>query len=172
MDTYVVQVMTGDEEKVRRLAAPALQENDAEILWPRRSLNIRRRGKIVHSVAPVFPGYVILHTPELTQELLLAIRRTPGVIRFLRSNDDVRRVEGQELAMIRHLLGFGEIASQSRVRFDENARIVVVDGPLSGLEGRIVKVDKRKGRAKVKLDLYDESFLIDFGFTVIAPSSS
>ena len=172
MDTYVIQVMTGDEERVRRLAGPVLQENEAEILWPRRSLNIRRRGKIVHSVAPVFPGYVILETPELTPDLLLAVRRTPGVIRFLRNNDDIRRVEGQELAMIRHLLGFGEIAAQSRVRFDENSRIVVVDGPLSGLEGRIVKVDKRKGRAKVKLDLYDESFLIDFGFTVIAPSSS
>ncbi|MFP4644371.1 MAG: antiterminator LoaP [Spirochaetales bacterium] len=172
MDTYVVQVMTGDEERVKRLAGPELERNGAEILWPRRSLHIRRRGKIVHSVAPVFPGYVIVQTPELTQELLLAVRRTPGVIRFLRSNTDVRRVEGQELAMIRHLLGFGEIAAQSRVRFDENSRIVVVDGPLSGLEGRIVKVDKRKGRAKVKLDLYDESFLIDFGFTVIAPSSS
>ena len=172
MDTYVVQVMTGDEERVRRLAAPDLEQNGAEILWPRRSLNIRRRGKIVHSVAPIFPGYVILQTPELTQELLLAVRRTPGVIRFLRGNDDVRRVEGHELAMIRHLLGFGEIAAQSRVTFDENSRIVVVDGPLSGLEGRIVKVDKRKRRAKIKLDLYDESFLIDFGFTVIAPSSS
>ena len=37
-------------------------------------------------------------------------------------------------------------------------------GPLKGLEGYIQKVDRRKGRARVKLDLYQESFHIDFGF--------
>jgi hypothetical protein len=30
-----------------------------------------------------------------------------------------------------------------------------------------VKVDKRKGRAKVRLDLYEESYLVDFAFTMI-----
>jgi transcriptional antiterminator NusG len=36
-----------------------------------------------------------------------------------------------------------------------------------GLEGRIVKVDRRKGRAKIMLDLYNDSFSIDLGFEVI-----
>jgi transcriptional antiterminator NusG len=36
-----------------------------------------------------------------------------------------------------------------------------------GLEGKIVKVDKRKGRAKIKLDLYNDSFAIDLAFEVI-----
>jgi transcription termination/antitermination protein NusG len=43
----------------------------------------------------------------------------------------------------------------------------VINGPLKGLEGKIVKVDKRKGRAKVKLDLYDESFLVDLSFELL-----
>ena len=170
MVTYVLQVMTGDEERVRRLTAGTLEAEGARLYWPRRSLNIRRNGRIVNSVAPVFPGYVILETPELTDSIFVTLKRCPAVIRFLESNTNIRPVEGEELALVRHLLGFGEVARQSRVRFDENSRIVVVDGPLSGLEGRIVKVDKRKGRAKVKLDLYERSFLIDFGFEVIAPS--
>jgi transcriptional antiterminator NusG len=44
---------------------------------------------------------------------------------------------------------------------------VVISGPLSGLEGRIIKADKRKGRAKVKLDLYGDSFCIDLAFEVL-----
>jgi transcriptional antiterminator NusG len=59
------------------------------------------------------------------------------------------------------------LAGISKVYFDEDARIVVVDGPLAGLEGKIVKVDKRKGRAKIKLDLYDDSFTIDLGFELL-----
>ena len=48
--------------------------------------------------------------------------------------------------------------------FDEHNRIRVISGPLKGLEGQIVKVDRRKGRARVKLELYEDSFMIDFGF--------
>jgi transcriptional antiterminator NusG len=36
-----------------------------------------------------------------------------------------------------------------------------------GLEGRIIKVDKRKRRAKIMLDLYNDSFSIDLAFEVI-----
>ena len=61
----------------------------------------------------------------------------------------------------------GPVAGKSKVYFDENSRIVVTEGPLMGLEGKIVKVDKRKGRAKIKLDLYDDSFAIDLAFEVI-----
>ena len=66
----------------------------------------------------------------------------------------------------------GPVAGKSRVYFNENSRIVVVDGPLLGLEGKIIKVDKRKGRAKIKLDLYDDSFSIDLAFETIEPASS
>jgi transcriptional antiterminator NusG len=35
------------------------------------------------------------------------------------------------------------------------------------MEGLIVKVDRRKGRARVRLELYENSFLIDFGFDAL-----
>ena len=63
----------------------------------------------------------------------------------------------------------GEVVEKSKVYFDENKRIRVTEGALKGLEGHIVKVDKRKRRAKVKLALYDDSFLIDFGFELMEP---
>jgi transcriptional antiterminator NusG len=65
---------------------------------------------------------------------------------------------------------FGPVAGISKVYFDQNSRIVVVEGPLAGLEGNIIKVDKRKRRAKVKLDVYDDSFAIDLAFETLEPS--
>ena len=38
---------------------------------------------------------------------------------------------------------------------------------MKGLEGRIIKVDRRKKRAKIKLSLYEESFRVDFGFEIL-----
>ena len=61
----------------------------------------------------------------------------------------------------------GEVVEKSKVYFDENNRIRIAEGALKGLEGRIVKVDRRKKRAKVSLSLYEDSFQIDFGFELM-----
>jgi transcriptional antiterminator NusG len=64
-------------------------------------------------------------------------------------------------------LNYGEIVHKSRAVLDENKRIVILEGPLKGLEGRIVRVDRRKKRVKVKLELQEERFLVDLGVEFI-----
>ena len=167
---YVVQVMTSEEEKYLGHINQHLPEGVIRILWPRRKLIIRRRGKRIPSLAPIFPGYLFMEAETLSPEAYWTLRKTPGFVRFLDSNQNVRPLSGSDRELIVHFLRFGPVVETSRVRFDENARIRVVEGPLKGLEGKIVKVDRRKGRAKVKLDLYNESFLVDFGFETIQPS--
>jgi len=164
MEYYVVQVLTGTEDKYLSLARPQLKDRRVRLLWPRRKLTIRKRGVKKPSLAPIFPGYLFVETAELSGELYWLLRNTHGFVRFLDNNQNVKPLEGRDRELLTHFLSFGEIVERSRVTFDENSRIRVVEGPMEGLEGRIVKVDKRKGRAKVKLDLYGSSFLVDFGF--------
>jgi transcriptional antiterminator NusG len=76
-------------------------------------------------------------------------------------------MESKDQDLLGHFLSYGEIVDKSRVVFDENHRIRVVEGPLKGLEGLIVKVDRRKRRAKVRLELYENSHNVDFGFEVL-----
>ena len=66
--------------------------------------------------------------------------------------------------MLHRLTRKGEVIADSAVRFDVDNRIRVLSGALEGFEGNIIKVDRRKGRARVRLDLYEKSFEIDFGF--------
>lgn len=166
MDYYVLQVYTGEEERFMQLARREI-DGRARLLWPRRRLFIRKRGVRKRVLAPLFQGYVFLETEELTADLLRTVRRTPGFLRILESNQDPKPLSGDDLELVRHFLGFGEIVKESKVTFSENSRIEVLEGPLKGLEGRITKVDKRKGRAKVKLDLYKDSFLVDLGFEIL-----
>jgi len=138
--------------------------------FPQRSLDIRRKGKTATSKLPIFPGYIFL---ELSDEDSIfryhwAFRKTEGFFRFLRSNQDIAPLQNRDLELLLHFIKkVGPLAGKSKVYFDENSRIVVLAGPLSGLEGRIVKADKRKGRAKIKLDLYGDSFCIDLAFEVL-----
>jgi transcriptional antiterminator NusG len=170
MNYYALQVKTRGEEKYIRLFKALHPEIQIPIHFPQRELDIRRTGKIIHSRAPIFPGYIFLEleTGDDIVKYHWFFRRTDGFFRFLRSNQNILPLSGRDLELVLHFIQkVGPLAGISKVTFDENSRIVVIEGPLSGLEGKIIKVDKRKGRAKIKLDLYDDSFTIDLAFEAI-----
>lgn len=172
MSFYVVSVQPQKEDAFLAIARKRISDDRARFYFPRRRLTIRRKGKREESLAPVFPGYIFVEAEEIGSELFTTVKRLPGFYRFLEGNDRIRALSGDDLELISHFVRFGEVIGKSVVTFDENARIQVKEGPLAGLEGRIVKVDRRKQRAKVRLDLYKESFLVDFGFELLAPSGS
>jgi transcription termination/antitermination protein NusG len=169
MNYYAIQVKTRGEEKFIRLFNALHPQAGFSLHFPRRLIDIRRRGVIRQSTAAVFPGYVFI---EAEREDIMAhqwdFRHTDGFYRFLKSNQNIYPLADRDLELVLHFIKkAGPVAGLSRVYFNENARIVVIEGPLMGLEGKIIKVDKRKKRAKVKLNLYDDSFAIDLAFEVI-----
>lgn len=52
-------------------------------------------------------------------------------------------------------------------QFNVGSRIVINSGPLKGLEGSIITIDRKQCRVNVKIDMYNEDFLIDLAFEVI-----
>jgi transcriptional antiterminator NusG len=170
MGLYVVKVDARGEDKfVARVTRELQFDSTTAIFWPRRQLRQRRGGKWHVTLTPVFPGYVFVRATAISAELFQRLRRIDGFHRFLPKNDNMVPLESDEERVIEHLRSHGEIIGSSQVRFDASNRIVVLKGPLQGMEGRIVKVDRRKGRARVKLDLYNQGFEIDFGFEAIEP---
>lgn len=169
MHYYAIQVRTRAEDKYIRLFKANNPEDAARLVFPQRRLSVRRMGKVRDELAPVFPGYLFIEVEDsLSVKLQWSLRKTDGFFRFLRSNQDICPLTDDDLRTVLHFIGIGSVAEKSKVFFNDSDRIVVAEGPLKGLEGNIVKVDKRKGRAKVKLDLYDDSFTIDLAFEVIA----
>jgi len=170
MNYYAIQVKTRAENKFIKLFKGLYPEITLPVYFPQRRLDIRKQGKLKPSLSGVFPGYIFIEA-ESDDEIIKCqweFRRTEGFYRFLKSNQDIKALSGQDLEIVLHFIkNNGAIAGRSKVYFDENSRIVVVEGPLVGLEGRIIKVDKRKRRAKVSLDLYNDSFAIDLAFEII-----
>ena len=173
MNYYAIQVKTRGEEKYIRLFQAIHSGCPIQIYFPKRKLSVRRRGTMVQTTPAVFPGYIFLEAEEyLINHYKWQFRRTDGFFRFLKSNQNICPLGGKDLEIVLHFIKKTDgLAGFSQVYFDENARIVVVEGPLAGLEGKIIKVDKRKKRAKIKLDLYDDSFTIDLGFELIEKAS-
>jgi transcriptional antiterminator NusG len=170
MNYYAIQVRARTENKFIKLFRALHPEISFPIHFPQRRLDIRKSGRIKTSLSAVFPGYIFIEA-ESDEEILACqweFRRTQGFFRFLKSNQEITPLADRDLELVLHFIkNSGPVAGRSKVYFNENSRIVVVEGPLMGLEGRIIKVDRRKGRAKIKLDLYNDSFAVDLAFEVI-----
>ena len=167
MPYFTIYLRTRSENEYITHAKSALNDNEANLIWLRRSLRIRRRGKQIETLAPIFPGYLFVEAQEISPEIFIKLSRIPGFLRFLNSNKNIVPLSRDDRDLLIYLLSFGQIVRKSVVYFDKNNRIRVVSGPLKQLEGQIIKVDRRKGRAKVRLDMFKNSFLIDFGFEAL-----
>ncbi len=169
MDYYVVQVSTGKEKNFIEDAEfkNKFDELSYSIVFPQRILKIRKAGKVTEKQLPVFAGYLFIGTDKISKDLYQHIRRCKGFYRFLPNNQDPKSLEGRDLEILNQFISFGGLAKISQVVFDENDRIKVIEGPLSGLEGYIVRVNKRKGRATVCLDMCQTAFSIDLGFEIL-----
>ena len=170
MNYYALQVKTKGEEKFINVFRTLHPEIKTPVYFPQRVLDIRRKGKIHQSRSAIFPGYVFLELEDEDNihKYYQAFCRTKGFYRFLHSNQNISPLTDRDLELVLHFIRTaGPLAGKSLVTFDENNRIVVIEGPLYGLEGKIIKVDKRKGRAKIRLDLYGDSFSIDLAFEAI-----
>jgi len=168
MEYFVMHVQTGKEAEIKHnIERHAELSVQGEVYFPVRHLNIRRAGKTVVEKKPVFPGYLFWITEQLSAQQSWSIRHIPGFFRFLGTGRTPQPLSGVDLDILGHFMNFGEVLGTSMVSFDENKRIKVASGPMMGLEGKIIGVDKRKRRARVRLDLYKSSFEIDFGFELL-----
>ena len=161
MNWYVLHVLTGEELHVqKRLARTAPH---IRTLIPQRKLMERHGGKMKEVSRLLFPGYVFVYA-FLDNESYYKIVAPDGVIEIL-GRPTPAPVPVVEMAHVLKWCEDSELIGLSKVT--DGDRIKVVSGPLKNLEGQIVRVDRRKGRARVRLTLFGEPKEIDFGIEVL-----
>ena len=167
MNYYIIQVATGREQSfidgVQKKAPELAQAHN--FIYLTRELYIRRQGNTLREEQPVFPSYIIMQTTGTVDgQTVQALKALPDFYHFLKSNTQITPLAGTDLAIIEHFLGLGPRIGPSLVRFDQDDRIVVIEGPLKGIEGSIIKVDRRKQRAKIRVDFAGSAHTMDLGF--------
>ena len=170
MEYYCVMVMTGQEEEFKKEVGERMQALGEEVsLWFFMRRMRTRAGKVYDE--PLFRGYVFLGVRELTREIITEVRASVGCIHFLNSNRDIRPLMNRDRDYVQQFISFGEVQGFSRATFNENSRIVVVDGPLKGFAGKIIRVNRRNQRATVRLDMFNSSITFDLMYDLIKEES-
>lgn len=170
---YVLQVITGKETEVRAKVLKELGEVNEDhhdyplkALVPRRKITERKQGQVRKVVRTLFPSYVFLHI-ELTDQIYHKIKQVPYVIRLLGSGRPTP-VPLQQMQPILRLCQLDELIDVSKVSIGKT--VEVLEGPLQGYVGNIVSIDKRKKRARIRFQIFDETKEIDLGIEIVGSS--
>lgn len=169
MGWYVIFVKTGHEDafcrytnKVKKYSYKDIQYS---LLVPKRKVIERKQGILREVIRIMFPGYVLVDT-ESIEEFFLQAKNSPNVVRFLRQDTCFLEVRKEEINQILAMVDAQGVIEISKA-FVENDKVIIIEGPLLGMEGTIKKIDKRKGRAKVDFSINENAMLVDLGIEII-----
>ena len=166
MDWCVLFVQTGKENMVQKKLNFLFGKYALSSYVPERLLPERRLGTIEYVSKIMFPGYVFIKAYQ-DKTLFNRLKDIPGCYRVLGNDSYFSRVPPEEMFLITKLAGDKEVIDISRI-YIINSKVVVESGPLQGLEGIIKKIDPRKKRAKILLNIAEKPKTIDVGIEVIS----
>ncbi|MGH4118101.1 antiterminator LoaP [Clostridium sp.] len=160
---YVLFVSTNQEEKVKKILQKEIG-NEYEFIVPTRELRERKNGKWQMVKRKLFPGYVLIKG-IMDIDIYYKLKKVPGIIKLLSSEGEILTVDESELRVLKILIDGDNIGISTLYKVNDSIKIVA--GPLMGLEGQIIKVDSRKGRAKVSLSFMNEERIVELGIEVV-----
>lgn len=164
---YALFVKSGQEDNVKERLKYRFGEK-LRIIVPKRRLRERRGGKWIHVIRNLFPGYVLVHG-EIGIDEYYDFKNIPGLFKLLCSGYEPAKIKCEEMEIINRLMCNSETIGYSDALI-ENGNVVIIDGPLVSLEGRIVCVNRRKGRVQVALDFMGEPRIVELGISVLQPA--
>ena len=176
---YVVQVRSGSEERACTLLSKMIASSDCghgggsqlrdtvdEWFVPKYRIATYRNNCLQESEQPLFPGYIIVVSSDL-DTLRLVLQKTPAFTRILGTGDSFIPLNDDEIAWICAFTQRDHRVIGSSVGFIEKGRITVVRGPLVGREAHVVKINRRKGFALIKLQMCGREVETRIGLNVI-----
>ena len=151
---YVVQVKTGKEQQaIDDIMKNKPDDPSFEVFSPHRKTIRRYKGVDKEVIERCFPGYVFVSTDDV-QGLFIQLYWTPGYTRLLGREADTYNfvpLDKDEARMIDILYSknSNRITEISNIEVKEGEMIRVLDGPLMGLETKILKVNLHKRKVTV-----------------------
>ena len=163
---YVIHTYSGYEDAVarnlkQRIEALGMQDKIFNVLVPKEKKIKIKNGKRTVVDEKIYPGYVFVDM-IVTDDSWYVVRNTPMVTGFIGAGTTPRPVEQEEVKEILHKIVQRE--PKYKIEFITGDIVKITDGPFKGSEGKVVEIDKEKGRVKVAVSLFGRDTPVDLDF--------
>lgn len=164
---YVIQVAGGREERARELVLKILPDVAEDCYTPAYEAMKKVRGEWRLVRGLLFPGYIFVQTSDPV-ELANRLAGVPAFTRLLGGSDDqFIPLTDDEVTWLNaftdvetHVLGMSEGVI-------EGDRVLVTRGPLRGHEAQIVRVDRHKRIALLRVQMFGSTKDLKVGLEIV-----
>ena len=169
---YVIQVMSGKEEAMRRLLGRMVPRSLlADCFTPRYETQMKVRGQWQTVTKVLFPGYLIVDTQQV-EELHQALTGVPELTRVLSVGEKFVPLTAEERTWISTFASNADhvvpMSTGVVEEFADGDRIVVTAGPLKGHEALIKSVNRRKSLAFLEIEMFGRKMTTRVGLGIVA----
>jgi len=162
---YVIHTRSRHEDKVEF----SLLHKGLEIFLPRITVRSRRQDRRIYLEVPLFPGYLFVHS-DLESRAYYEIIRLPGVVRLLGINGRPSPVPLEKIESIKTILASDRPYSPWNY-LGQGKQVRILEGPLAGVIGIILKRREKKRRLVVAVELFQRSVAVELEDEAVAPYS-
>lgn len=162
---YVVQVRTGDELKISSRLKLEVRTDGEDIFVPLFERRKCIRGEWTRVTTPLFPGYIFFQTDDVA-DMYRRLKKIDAFTRILMTGDVYTPISSDEERFIETLTGDDHIVETS-VGVIEGDQIIIKRGPLYGLEGSIIKINRHKRIAIIRAEFMGGPREIKVGLEII-----
>ncbi|WP_113738180.1 transcription termination/antitermination protein NusG [Blattabacterium clevelandi] len=171
---YVLKTISGQENKVKlyienEVINNGFKECIGQVLVPIEKVIQMRRGKKIHREKVHYPGYVMIET-NLEVEAVHAIKNVPGVINFLsdgKGGSAIPMRKEEVNKMLGKMDQLSERYENISISFIIGETIKVIDGPFSGFNGTIEKINEEKRKLELAVLIFGRKTPLELNFTQI-----
>lgn len=155
MNWYAIYTKPRHEHKVN----DRLLKKRFETFLPLFERWSRRKDRKKKLLVPLFPGYLFVRT-IINPYTHLEILKTESVVRILGHNGKPEPIPEEQINAIQTVIKHG-IAISPHSYLKEGERVRIINGPLAGIEGILVKTLANKRRLVLSIDILKESASVE-----------
>jgi len=161
---YVIQVMSGQEKKVKRnieenRQAAGMIDFVDEVLVPSENVAEVKRGEQKISEKRLWPGYALVKM-TLTDDSWQYVKQANGVIDFMGGGKPVPLSETEVQEILQDLqMRKGEVVHKHKLQLGDHVKIT--DGVFVNFIGTVLEVGHDKGRLSVMVSIFGRDTRVD-----------
>ncbi|MGA2937143.1 MAG: UpxY family transcription antiterminator [Syntrophobacteraceae bacterium] len=145
-----------------------LEQKEVSCFLPLMETWSKRRDRRKKIELPMFPGYVFVHV-HLDAYLHLTVVKTPAVLCFIRNSEGPLPVPHHQIEGLQ-IMTNAALPLTIYSFLKEGESVKVVRGPLAGCVGILDRVDPKKGRLVVNLDIFRKCVSAELDIEDVEPS--
>lgn len=164
---YAVWVQTGREEQIRDICYRRLADKQVyeDCFLPKYEKPWKENGIWIKKQEVLFPGYLFF-IAEDPGELRMALKEIPEFTKVLGDDEGPVPLYQEEIDFLQKHINRDKVFEISTGEMI-GEKLIVTDGPLKDLEGKVVHVDRHKRQAVLEMEFFGRVVRMKVGLEIV-----